>query len=443
MTIYYRIFILLGLILGVFAQGNSLLQSGPMLGAIEMREAKIWLQTKVPANVEIKYWQADNPRNKLVTEEYVSENPANTYLIRLPYLEPGTTYRYEVYINHKKVNFDYPLKFKTPPLWQWRTDPPEFRVALGSCFFVNEQKYDRPGKPYGKHSREIIEQLTRENADIMLWLGDNVYYREADWFSLSGMIYRYTHVRSQPYLQKFLASAIHLAIWDDHDFGPNDSDGSFRDKENALNVFKWFWANPTYGTKEVPGIFTYYEYGDVAFFLTDNRYHRSANGRVSGKKQLLGDEQIDWLINALKSSRAKFKIIAFGNQVLNPAAKYENYNASFEEERSKLLDLIVQENIPGVFFLSGDRHHTELTKYKPRRDFYPLYDLTVSPLSSSAHDSSNEGNYLRVPGTMVATQNYAILTFSGPRKDRQMKITVKDYQGNIQWEKVIKASQLK
>ena len=27
---------------------------------------------------------------------------------------PGLTYKYEVYIDNKKINFDYPLRFKTP-----------------------------------------------------------------------------------------------------------------------------------------------------------------------------------------------------------------------------------------------------------------------------------------------------------------------------------------
>ncbi len=424
------------------AQKKDLLLAGPMIGNVQMRSATVWLQTTKPAKVKIKYYNSNNPKNIHWTKEYSATNPANTYHITLPYLEPGQTYEYEVFINNKKQNFPYKLQVKTQPLWQWRTDPPNFTIATGSCLYINDSTYDRPGKPYGRHSEEIIKKLTEENPDVMLWLGDNVYYREADWTSLSGMIYRYTYYRKQDYMQKFLANTIHIAIWDDHDFGPNDSDGSFWNKENSLKVFKWFWANPSYGFSDNPGAYTFYQYGDVDIFLLDNRYYRTANDRLTGEKTMLGEKQFEWLINALKSSRAPFKLVAIGSQVLNPVAKYENYAATYENERRKLIETIIKENISGVIFLTGDRHHTELTKLK-KRGFYPLYDLTVSPLSSKAYDSTKEGNYLRVPNTMVATQNYALLQFYGKRKNRKMKIIIKDWQGQVKWTKEISAKELK
>ena len=35
-------------------------------------------------------------------------------------------------------------------------DPPDLKIALGSCAFINEEKYDRPGDPYGGNY-EIFE----------------------------------------------------------------------------------------------------------------------------------------------------------------------------------------------------------------------------------------------------------------------------------------------
>ena len=113
----------------------------------------------------------------------------------------------------------------------------------------------------------------------MLWLGDNIYLREADWNTRTGIMYRYTHTRSLPEMQPLLASSINYAIWDDHDFGPNDADRSYHLKNTTLEAFKLFWANPTYGIVGDSGVATTFEWGDVQFFMLDNRYFRAPNER--------------------------------------------------------------------------------------------------------------------------------------------------------------------
>ena len=61
-------------------------------------------------------------------------------------------------------------------------DPPAFSFVTGSCAFINEAKYDRPGKPYGG-GYEIFESMAADDPDMMLWLGDNIYLREVDFQS--------------------------------------------------------------------------------------------------------------------------------------------------------------------------------------------------------------------------------------------------------------------
>ena len=50
-----------------------------------------------------------------------------------------------------KVFRDYEMEFQTQQLWKWRTDPPDFKFVIGSCSYVNEPKFDRPGEPYGSN----------------------------------------------------------------------------------------------------------------------------------------------------------------------------------------------------------------------------------------------------------------------------------------------------
>jgi alkaline phosphatase D len=413
---------------------TELLQSGPMVGYSEMREVMLWAQTNQSAKVEIAYrekgtegaWRLTDPVTTVKSRAFTAHLIADQ-------VEPGITYEYELRINGQKVERPYPTEFTTQALWQYRTEPPAFSFALGSCAYINEPEYDRPGRPYGG-DYQIFESISAKDPDMMLWLGDNIYLREVDWYSTTGIHKRYTQFRSLPELQPLWGNVHHYAIWDDHDFGPNDSDRSFIHKDKTLKAFQLFWANPTYGLPDTEGgITSQFKWVDMDFFLLDDRYFRSPNHRKTGEVTLMGEDQLEWLIDALAHSRAPFKFVAIGGQVLNTAAVYENYSARHAEERAYLLRRIDEEDIKNVIFLTGDRHHTELSKLELDRGDQVIYDLTVSPLTSGAANP-RETNGLRVPGTLVGGQrNFGVVDVTGPRTQRKLKITIYDSNGEELW----------
>jgi alkaline phosphatase D len=421
---------------------EALLQSGPMLGYAQMREAALWVQTKQAARVKFVYYEATVATVRYETDELTTrKEDAFTAKLLATDVEPGRTYIYELFINGKNVKRPYPLQFQTLKNWLFRSDPPTVKIALGSCAYVNEPQYDRSGRGYGS-DYNIFTTIHEKRPDMMLWLGDNMYTREPDFNSRTGIMKRYTHTRSLPELQPLLGSTHHYAIWDDHDFGPNDADRSYWGKHITMEAFKLFWANPSYGVMDKPGTTTTADWGDVQFFMMDNRYHRSPNDRKTGKRELLSDWQVEWLIDALVDSKATFKIVAIGCQVLNPLAIFENYT-TYPDEWKKLMDAIEKEGIKGVIFVSGDRHFTELTKME-RPGTYPLYDFTISSLTAGSNPNSvSEKNTMRVPGTFVGEHNFAIFEVSGAFKERVLKCTVYNTTGKEMWTHSIKGSELR
>ena len=94
-------------------------------------------------------------------------------------------------------------------------------------------------------------------------------------------------------------------------------------------------------------------------------------------------------------------------------------------------------------FFSGDRHHTELSKKSRHRD-YPIYDLTISPLTAGPNPrAATERNLNREDGTFYGDRNFAILKVSGPRKERVLKITVYNIAGEEVWSREILAKDLR
>ena len=421
---------------------QDLINSGPMVGYSTMQEVLLWVQTEETANVHFEYYEINNPKIKFSTDKIETEKK-NGYVAKLiaDQVIPGKKYKYEVYINNYKIERNYAMEFQTQELWKWRTDPPDVKFIIGSCSYINEPKFDRPGKPYGSNF-EIFNSINKKKPDFMLWLGDNTYLREPDWNSRTGFIKRYSHTRAFPELQPLLASTHHYATWDDHDYGPNNSDGSFWLKETASEIFKLFWGNPNYDVTGKGGITGFFQWSDLDFFLLDNRYHRTANNNLTGNRQMLGKDQIDWLINALSFSQASFKFVAVGGQVISNGAVYENY-ATYPDERKYLLDKIREAKIEGVIFLDGDRHHTILSKMQETKNVYPLYDLTCSSLTAGVNNDNEPYNSFKLEETFVNVNNFGMLNVTGPTNDRELTIQIFDKDGKELWIKSIKANDLK
>ena len=426
------------------AEEPALLASGPMPAWAEMTTATIWLQTSRPCDVQLRYWVRTDAASARLSAVIATTAPDDHIaLFELNDLSPGTRYAYEVYLDGGLQKFDWPQEFQTQALWRWRGPPPGFTFTFGSCLYVNETELDRPGKPYGGDF-ELLDALAAEPADFMIWLGDNTYLREPDWLTEAGIRHRYAHTRAFDKLQRVLATRANYAIWDDHDYGPNDSDRSFRLKETSLEVFRDYWPAPQYGTDTTPGAFQRFEWADVEFFLLDDRYHRAPNKAKEGT--IFGEAQMQWLKDSLNSSLGTFKVIVAGGQMMNPIAPFEGF-AQAPEERQGLIDYIVKKKIEGVVFLSGDRHMSELIKVAPEGG-YPLYDFTCSPLSSGtrtpASDDEEYSNPSRVAGTLVGgKRNYGRIAISGERDERRLAMSCHDKSGAELWSHDVVLSELR
>lgn len=433
------------------AVAQNPLVSGPMVGYVEHREVMIWMETHPDVkDIAIQYWRKGkgSPDTTNVTYSGGIKSPFNPVKIRIPGLEPHTKYHYRIYLDGQiiaKENYT----FTTKQLWQWRTEPPDISFLFGSCSYINEEKYDRPGDSYGK-SYQIFESMAEKPSDFMIWGGDNTYLREVDWHSEYGIRYRYHHTRKTPELQALLATRAHYAIWDDHDYGPNNSNRSYYLKEASLATFKEYWPNKTYGQPDNPGTYTHFKWSDADFYLMDDRYYRAPNqldatnedGSPNQDKAYFGQQQLQWLKDQLLTSQSTFKVIVGGGQFLNPLSNYESFR-DYPAEYQELIRFIKDHEIPGIIFLSGDRHFTELIKLEPEGS-YPLYDFTSSPLTSGAPDDigEEEDNPHRVANTLVKDQNFARIAITGKEDNRKFRITVFNAKGQEIWVKSIPAGRL-
>ncbi|MEZ0372067.1 MAG: alkaline phosphatase, partial [Candidatus Sericytochromatia bacterium] len=325
---------------------------------------------------------------------------------------------------------DYPLGFSTVPAAGALRD---MNFLVGSCYYLDDPLMKMLNISYGT-GMEIFQSMARTGGDLMFWLGDNIYFAPFDLSSRYNMNQRYLKQRSAPELQPLLASMPQYAIWDDHDFGPNNSDRTFWGKSDTLDLFNAYWANPRSGPLSTEGTFFSKTWGDVEFFATDNRFHRDPDDDPDPKRAFFGPEQLAWIKSRLLASKATFKVVVVGTPVLN--RYYIEAMPMSPEEFNDLMGFLSSNKIPGVVFLSGDRHHTLLMKMD-RPGAYPLYEYTSSPLTSNPSHGLNEQEATDpwvVPDTLVLVRNYGRLRIHGKRGERVLTIETLDAKGNLIWD---------
>lgn len=385
------------------------------LAAADLKELRITVEPSVKGMTWRRIPTTDKTLLKLAVEN----------------LQPGISYSLAFTLKDNKLAG--PVTVKTSPVYaHWMTgDPPDFTFLAGSCFYLNDQPYDRPGKPYGQDPT-IIGTMAATPADFNLLLGDNFYFRMADWDSPSGMRYRYRHTFTHPEMARLLASRPTYVIWDDHDYGPNDADRTYPLRGEALSLFLDHWSNPE-NLRENGGNYTSFEYGDAAFFLLDDRWFRAPNALKETEKPFLGEEQLRWLAESLVASQKPWKFVVCGNQVINTAGAKECYR-SYNGEFVRLFKMLREQRVEGLIFLSGDRHFSELLCDTTLLD-YPVFELTCSPVTSTVHEirEKERNNPLRVPASLVRQNNFSRISLRGPVADRRLVMEHLDASGKVLW----------
>lgn len=335
----------------------STLTHGPIVGATDDSSARVAFRTDATRKVAVHLAPAGAADAPIVAYSYPL--PTDDFMgeVALTGLEPATAY---------EVSFDIEGDLAPRTATFTTASPPgseaPLRVAFGSC----ARDFDQP----------IFDVIGGVAPDLFLFVGDNHYANSADRDSLR---WYYRRSADVPERAALLGTTPTLAIWDDHDFVGNNTIGSSPGKDVALRAFAEAWANPALGTPDIPGVFFRHRVGDVELFMTDGRYHRSAESDSSGS--ILGPEQTAWLKDALADSTATFKVIASGSMwSFTGDETWEDFPAA----RAELFDFIRDQSIGGVVLVAGDVHRSLIRMIeRTAAGSYDLPEIVSSPLANN------------------------------------------------------------
>ena len=341
--------------------------AGPLTGDVRANQVTLWMYAPIKSKCTFSYRvegssKADAKTGELTAlSNQAAKVPGQILKSTVVGLSPNTAYQYQVTIDGK-ADPSWKGSFKTAPLEGTST---AFRMAITSCMHI-------------KRAQRSWNLLLAEQPDLHLTVGDTHY---ADTTDPTIQLQHHVAYRRKKEFANVLRQVLTYAIWDDHDYGPNNSDGTAEGKEFSLAGWKQTWPNPASGTSDTPGAFFKFSRGDVDFFVVDGRYHRSPNELPDNdKKRMLGDAQFEWLLSGLKNSKAKFKIIASGSVLHH--SKVDGWRI-FTFSRHRLFDAIKKHKISGVMYIGGDMHQSLVWQHhESDRVGYPMIEIMSSGITN-------------------------------------------------------------
>ena len=401
---------------------------GPIVGAVSDSSARVFIRTSASTAFEIEV--SDNVSfTNIITTSTGTTDPAKdtSEIVTINNLSPLTEYYVRTKISgnpNGEVS-----KFKSFPT---EGQPGEYKFLSGSCI------------------RNLLDQDTalfvsarNEDANMFIFYGDWGYPDAQTgttdvYFSNPPTSYAANYNRvAQAYKERYASTNSGFMVrsmavnytYDDHDYLNDNSGGNFAARYN-INPLSGTLGDP--GTAPMPpvarenlvkgyseffpgynlvdstqGIYHSFKMGNTEFFMIDTRYNRtpmhdamsSSGGNWSYNEPtghtMLGQDQLNWLMNGLTNSTADWKIIissvtfnmgnkfAFdsclvvGNSPITlfsrqaagipvpltgfiAASRYIDKWVGYQTEQKTLLNHVLGNDIRNVFIMSGDTHNAAL-----------------------------------------------------------------------------------
>jgi phosphodiesterase/alkaline phosphatase D-like protein len=253
-------------------------------------------------------------------------------------LMPGRTYHYAIEVNGV-------LDLRTTGSFRVQDDP-SYLFAFGSC-------------ADDRRDSDVFDTIAAAGPAFFIHLGD-LHYRDIEVNDVQ--LYRdgYDGVLESHH-QGALWRRMPIAYtWDDHDFGPNDSDTTSPGKVAAYQAYREYVPHQPLASPTREGIYQSFVVGRVRYVLTDCRSKRSPKrDPEDADKVVLGAEQESWFKAELIAAKAAGQAVCWANSKpwIATAEAGRDHWGGYATERERLATFIAEHGLAArTFIVSGDMH---------------------------------------------------------------------------------------
>lgn len=291
-------------------------------------------------------------------------------------------------------------------------------TALAACAGTAQPARGQAGTPAGEAEIDRIALLgcikqyepapalqsyAQAAPDLSLWVGDNVYIDTQD--NPEAIYQGYRDLAAQPGFEALRATGHHMATWDDHDYGDNDEDRTYRLKEDGKRAFTQFWGDAGVPANPADGIYSARVFETdgkrLQVIMLDVRWNRDAPDTGG---DILGEAQWSWLEEQIRVP-ADLTFIVSGTQVLLPREAGSETWDNYEGAAERLFDTVRRSGKDGVLFITGDQHYGEVARRRGALD----YDAIELQFAGVNQIESPELNPWRVSAVNTSTHSMALI----------------------------------
>ena len=144
---------------------------------------------------------------------------------------------------------------------------------------------------------------------------------------------------------------------------------------------------------------------------------------------VLGEDQWAWFEKELLTSTAKLNIIGTSIQFLSMDHKSEKW-ANYPKSRKRLMSFIREKKIPGVLFISGDRHFNDISIKDDSETHQALIDVTSSGMNMDGRREVTQENRFR-HGKGYRGQCFALIRIDWEKSIPEVKVEIRDEDNQI------------
>ena len=237
----------------------------------------------------------------------------------------------------------------TPPLTgTFRTfarGPLSFRAIFASCA--------------SSGSRDaVFTHMRAQQPDLFFHMGD-LHYRNIRLNEPARFARAYQDVLTSPTQSELFRNVPVAYMWDDHDYGPDNSDSTSPSRAAALAAYRVFVPHYPMDAASEATIHQAFTVGRVRVLLTDARSARSATRVPAVERTMLGSTQLAWLLEELEAAK-NAPLVIWVNTIpwitKRNEATIEGW-APFAAERRTIADAIFRLGLTDrLLMLSGDAH---------------------------------------------------------------------------------------
>ena len=203
----------------------------------------------------------------------------------------------------------------------------------------------------------VFDAIRAEQADAYVCVGDfhygDIYVDDADDYR------RVFDVQLTRTAQSALYRSTPIAyVWDDHDYGPNDSNRDAPGRPAAMAAYREYVPHYELAGPE-SAIFQAFSVGSVRVLLSDCRSSRDPQSVTDTvEKSMLGFEQRAWLLDELTQSSATHDLVIWVSTVpwIAEAREGADHWGGYTAERELIADHVADGGIDNLLMICGDAH---------------------------------------------------------------------------------------